>query len=260
MVPVARLKETPVQALRLLVELYLDADIASPRKVSVWYSFWGEASSRQEYLRHLRQEGRGVRRAGARAHGAPDRRDRRRPPGCGRGGARADRRAGDPVAGFRLSERGQYRPRRGRRALAALTCARCSRAVRRPRVAGERAARATAPGRQRCACRPRPTADAALLAPSASSCCARPGSCSATRPSCGWPGDFLTGDLAGERALVVRDERGRLHAFRNTCRRRPHALVTARTRPSRRAHPLRRARAHLQLRRATGGRAARRAI
>ena len=46
----ARLKDTPVQALRLLVELYLDADIASPRKVSVWYSFWGEASSRQEYL------------------------------------------------------------------------------------------------------------------------------------------------------------------------------------------------------------------
>ncbi len=48
--PVARLKDSPVQALRLLVELYLDADIASPRKVSVWYSFWGEASSRQEYL------------------------------------------------------------------------------------------------------------------------------------------------------------------------------------------------------------------
>jgi TetR/AcrR family transcriptional regulator, transcriptional repressor of bet genes len=42
MVPVARLKETPVQALRLLVDLYLDADIASPRKVSVWYAFWGE--------------------------------------------------------------------------------------------------------------------------------------------------------------------------------------------------------------------------
>ena len=50
MLPVARLKDTPVQALRLLVDLYLDADIASPRKVSVWYSFWGEASSRQEYL------------------------------------------------------------------------------------------------------------------------------------------------------------------------------------------------------------------
>jgi TetR/AcrR family transcriptional repressor of bet genes len=48
--PVARLRHTPVRALELLVELYLDPDIASPRKVSVWYSFWGEASSRQEYL------------------------------------------------------------------------------------------------------------------------------------------------------------------------------------------------------------------
>ena len=49
MVPVAQLKVTPVAALEKLVELYLDPDIASPRKVSVWYSFWGEASSRQEY-------------------------------------------------------------------------------------------------------------------------------------------------------------------------------------------------------------------
>src|ERR1700730_16960304 len=49
LVPVARLKDTPVEALRLLVDLYLDPEIASPRKVSVWYSFWGEASSRQEY-------------------------------------------------------------------------------------------------------------------------------------------------------------------------------------------------------------------
>ncbi len=34
--PVIRLKHTPVRALELLVELYLDQDIASPRKVSVW--------------------------------------------------------------------------------------------------------------------------------------------------------------------------------------------------------------------------------
>jgi TetR/AcrR family transcriptional repressor of bet genes len=47
--PVARLKASPVQALERLVELYFDPEIASPRKVSVWYSFWGEASSRQEY-------------------------------------------------------------------------------------------------------------------------------------------------------------------------------------------------------------------
>jgi TetR/AcrR family transcriptional repressor of bet genes len=49
MVPVARLKSNPVQALDLMVDLYLDPEIASSRKVSVWYSFWGEASSRQEY-------------------------------------------------------------------------------------------------------------------------------------------------------------------------------------------------------------------
>ena len=47
--PVERLKSTPVPALELLVDLYLDPEIASPRKVSVWYAFWGEASSRQEY-------------------------------------------------------------------------------------------------------------------------------------------------------------------------------------------------------------------
>src|SRR5882672_8933926 len=49
LVPVTRLKSSPVAALELMVDLYLDPDIASPRKVSVWYAFWGEASSRQEY-------------------------------------------------------------------------------------------------------------------------------------------------------------------------------------------------------------------
>jgi TetR/AcrR family transcriptional repressor of bet genes len=47
--PVARLKSRPTAALELMVDLYLDPEIASPRKVSVWYAFWGEASSRQEY-------------------------------------------------------------------------------------------------------------------------------------------------------------------------------------------------------------------
>ena len=42
------------------------------------------------------------------------------------------------------------------------------------------------------------------------------------------PGDYLSADLGGERVLVVRAERDRLHAFRNTCRRSPHALVTER--------------------------------
>jgi TetR/AcrR family transcriptional regulator, transcriptional repressor of bet genes len=49
LVPVTRLKNRPVAALELMVDLYLDPEIASPRKVSVWYAFWGEASSRQEY-------------------------------------------------------------------------------------------------------------------------------------------------------------------------------------------------------------------
>ncbi len=50
LVPVGRLVDSPVRALQLLVDLYLDPQIASTRKISVWYSFWGEASSRQEYL------------------------------------------------------------------------------------------------------------------------------------------------------------------------------------------------------------------
>jgi TetR/AcrR family transcriptional repressor of bet genes len=49
LVPVSKLKSDPVAALELMVDLYLDPEIASPRKVSVWYAFWGEASSRQEY-------------------------------------------------------------------------------------------------------------------------------------------------------------------------------------------------------------------
>ena len=49
LVPVSKLKSTPVAALQLMVDLFLDADFASPRKVSAWYTFWGEASSRQEY-------------------------------------------------------------------------------------------------------------------------------------------------------------------------------------------------------------------
>ncbi len=47
--PLAALRDTPVLALRQLITLYLDPQIASPRKVSVWYAFWGEASARQEY-------------------------------------------------------------------------------------------------------------------------------------------------------------------------------------------------------------------
>jgi phenylpropionate dioxygenase-like ring-hydroxylating dioxygenase large terminal subunit len=39
------------------------------------------------------------------------------------------------------------------------------------------------------------------------------------------PGDFLTLNIVGERALVVRDADGELHAFYNTCRHRAAAVV-----------------------------------
>jgi AcrR family transcriptional regulator len=48
--PLGALLDRPVEALERLIDLYLDPDIASPRKVSVWYAFWGEASSRREYF------------------------------------------------------------------------------------------------------------------------------------------------------------------------------------------------------------------
>ena len=47
--PVSERSHDPIGAMDLLVDLYLGPELASTRKVSVWYSFWGEASSRQEY-------------------------------------------------------------------------------------------------------------------------------------------------------------------------------------------------------------------
>lgn len=47
--PVAAMRARPAEALERVIDLYLDPTIASPRKVSVWYSFWGEASARSEY-------------------------------------------------------------------------------------------------------------------------------------------------------------------------------------------------------------------
>jgi nitrite reductase/ring-hydroxylating ferredoxin subunit len=40
-------------------------------------------------------------------------------------------------------------------------------------------------------------------------------------------GDYLTADLAGERVLVTRTAEGGIRALRNSCRKRPHALLTA---------------------------------
>jgi TetR/AcrR family transcriptional repressor of bet genes len=48
--PIQSLRANPAAALDKLIDLYLDPGLASPRKVSVWYSFWGEANARAEYF------------------------------------------------------------------------------------------------------------------------------------------------------------------------------------------------------------------
>lgn len=225
MVPVARLKDAPVQALRQLVELYLDAEIASPRKVSVWYAFWGEATARQEYqdicgkkdedfaalVRELMQ------RLIVRT--------------------RAVHLDADAVAlgligvlevlwqGIAFqSEANIDRPAAVRRSLHYL------RSLFPTEFAdlGVPAPQAVPVGQANGRLPAGAYHDAALLEAER---------VQLLRPA--WQllghvaelrrvGDFLTAEVAGERALVVRAERGHLHVFRNSCRRRPHALLTER--------------------------------
>ncbi len=223
--PVAQLKHSPVQALRLLVDLYLDADIASPRKVSVWYSFWGEASSRQEYLDICGSKdedfavlvreliGQLIAETGA-IH------------------LDADGVTLGLIGVLEVLWQGiafQSEANIDRRELVSRSLA-----YLRSVFPGEFAAAPLSSG-------PGPTVpgsgarlparaynDAGLLAAERAEL---------LRPS--WqvlgheaelrvPGDYVSGELGGERVLIVRAERERLHAFRNTCRRSPHALVSER--------------------------------
>ena len=224
MMPVVRLKDTPVQALGLLVDLYLDPDIASPRKVSVWYSFWGEASSRQEYLDICGQKdddfaalvreliGRMIELSGA-THLDAD--------GVALGligvlevlwqgfafqsEANIDRKAA--VARSRRYLRSVFPGYFGE-----------------PAAPEPRAAVQTLAGRLPA----RAYADEALLAAEREQLLRPAWQLLGHEAELRAAGDYVSGELAGERALVVRAERGRLHAFRNTCRRRPHALLSAR--------------------------------
>ena len=47
--------EDPAAALRRLVDLYLDPELASASRISVWYAFWGEAGARRVYLDRVAQ-------------------------------------------------------------------------------------------------------------------------------------------------------------------------------------------------------------
>ncbi len=275
LLPVSQLRDSPVRALELLVDLYLDPEIASPRKVSVWYSFWGEASSRQEYydicgkkdddFAALVREliGRLINQSGA-AHLDAD------SIALGLIGvlevlwqtfafqseASIDRVAARArsLAYLRSVFPGQFGP-----ASATPTIEPAGGALAREPLASDHvvaAAAGTEPDRTEASGAAASGAKGGSL-PNASAADQATGA-NARLPAWAYAhaallaaerdrllrpawqiigheaeiqaaGDFLSADLAGERALVVRDERGRLRAFRNACRRRPHALVIART-------------------------------
>jgi TetR/AcrR family transcriptional repressor of bet genes len=224
MVPVRQLKDTPVKALRLLVELYLDADIASPRKVSVWYSFWGEASSRQEYLDIC---GKNDDDFAALVHELMERL-------IAQSGAThldADGVALGLIGVLEMlwqtiafqSEANIDRRAAVNRALAYLSSVFPGEFAPAPAAAapgGGAAAGARLPARA--------YADAGLLAAEREQLLRQAWQVLGHEAELRVPGDYLSGDLGGERVLIVRAERDRLHAFRNTCRRSPHALVTER--------------------------------
>jgi TetR/AcrR family transcriptional repressor of bet genes len=254
MVPVAQLRETPVAALERLVDLYLDPDIASPRKVSVWYSFWGEASSRQEYYdicgrkdedfaalvrdlvarvvamtgnAHLDTDGITLGLIGAlevlwqgiafQSEADIDRGAARQqsmgflrsvfPGEFGGDSVSADR--GSASGGGVMGSRGAGAGVGGA-----------------GNIVGGRGAGVPDLPRHL----PRWVySDGVLLTAERERLFRAAWQVVGHEAQIPAVGDFLTGDLGGERALVVRDQKGVLRAFRNACRRRPHALVSART-------------------------------
>jgi phenylpropionate dioxygenase-like ring-hydroxylating dioxygenase large terminal subunit/AcrR family transcriptional regulator len=231
--PVTRLQHTPVRALELLVELYLDEDIASPRKVSVWYCFWGEASSRQEYLdicgrkdedfeilvRELMQ--RMIEESGERHLDAD---------GVALGLMGVLEIMWQNIA-FQNESDIDRRVQKQRalnylRSIFPRQFAHVGGAVDVTRKSG-------APSLQPAAALTRlpawAYADTALFAAEREQLFRPAWQFAAHTQELARPGDYVAIDLASERALLLRDESGAIRAFHNTCRRRPHALVTQRT-------------------------------
>jgi TetR/AcrR family transcriptional repressor of bet genes len=222
--PVRELRQTPVQALRLLVQLYLDSDIASTRKVSVWYSFWGEASSRQEYydicggkdedfavlVRELVEAV--IRQSGA-AHLDPD------AVALGLIGVLEILWQG---LAFH-NEADVDRPAAVARALAYL------RSVFPAEFSDATLPAVTRAGPVNGQLPAWAYADAALQAAERERLLRNAWQVLGHEGELRSAGDFVTAELAGERVLVVRGVRGTLHALRNTCRQRPHALLVPRS-------------------------------
>jgi TetR/AcrR family transcriptional repressor of bet genes len=223
LVPVSKLKSNPVAALELLVDLYLDPEIASPRKVSVWYSFWGEASSRQEYYDICGQKDESfaalVRELIGRLIEA----------------SAQHQLDADGVAlgligvlemlwqdfAFRSEDAIDRRAAR-RRAMAYLKSIfpsqfvpAAARPAADPRRAGVQRFAGWAYGHERAYALERAVLLHAWQAAAYESELPR-------------AGDFVTADLGVERVLLIRDAYGAVRALRNSCPEVPHALVTAR--------------------------------
>ncbi len=229
--PVARLKDTPVKALEQLVELYLDPDIASPRKVSVWYCFWGEASARQEYLdicghrdedfetlvhelmermieysgeRHLDADGIALGLMGVLevlwqgiAFQTEDNIDR----------SAAKRRT---MNYLRSVFPRQFGP-----------------AIAGPESARGAALESLAASREPARLPAWAYSDSALHVAEREQLFRRAWQIAGQAAELRRPGDYLAIELPAERALVLRDNDGAIRAFHNTCRHRPHALLSA---------------------------------
>jgi len=221
LVPVARLKSRPVAALELMVDLYLDPDIASPRKVSVWYAFWGEASSRQEYYDICGQKDESF---AAMVRELIERliletsQPQLDADGIALGLIGVLEMLWQDFA-FR-TEADIDRAAAKRRAMAYL----------RSIFPG----RFTAPGEAGVAGSDRRPAgwvyaNARLSAIERQAVFQDSWQFVAHQARIARPGDFLGVDLGFERALIVRDGAGEIRAFRNSCSEAPHILIAART-------------------------------
>jgi TetR/AcrR family transcriptional regulator, transcriptional repressor of bet genes len=264
-VPVAQLREHPVRALERLVELYFDADIASPRKVSVWYCFWGEASSRQEYYEicgkkdddfaalvrdligrlvaespqpHLDADALALGLIGVlevlwqtiafQEEASVDRETARR----------------RSMAYLRSVFPGRFaapaEPNSANSPSQPLAHGRTEAQSPAPAAGGTQqpaeglhgttstASAVRTPAERSAAGQALPAwayADAALLARERAELLRPAWQLIGHQAEIARPGDFLARDVAGERVLVLRDPAGRLRAFRNACPRRPHALI-----------------------------------
>lgn len=222
LVPVTRLKSSPVAALKLMVDLYLDPEIASPRKVSVWYSFWGEASSRQEYYDICGQKDESF---AALVRELIERmivdtsQPQLDPDGVALGLIGLLEMLWQDFA-FRTEADIDRAAAKGR-AMAYL------RSIFPGHFAAAPHSRGVAGGDHRFA--GWVYANAGLFAVERETLFQGSWQLVADQAQIPAPGDFLGVDLGMERALVVRDAAGQVRAFRNSCSEAPHTLCAARS-------------------------------